>query len=160
MKKLKKVLLYFSLIALTFTIITVLTFVGLYTFSNKAKFDIDKIKYTNTNINIYDCNNCLIQDGNIGNSFVKLNTIKNDTINAFISIEDKDFYKHHGLNYKRMTKAMIKNITALKIKEGASTISQQLIKNTHLTNERTFKRKINEIMLTKELEKKLSKNKK
>lgn len=81
-----------------------------------------------------------------------------DTVkNAFISIEDKNFYFHKGLDYKRILKAAFVNLTSLSFKEGASTISQQLIKNTHLTNKKTFSRKITEIKLTKILEKKLSK---
>ena len=127
-------------------------------FSDKVKFDINKIRYSNISINLYDNQNRMIKDNTMGSSFVKLDTLNKDTIQAFISIEDKDFYKHHGLNYKRMAVAMLKNITSFKLKEGASTISQQLIKNTHLTNEKTFTRKINEIVLTKQLEKTLTKN--
>ncbi len=78
--------------------------------------------------------------------------------NAFISIEDKDFYKHHGLNYKRMIKAMYNNIRKGSFAEGASTISQQLIKNTHLTNQKTITRKLKEIALTAKLEQEFSKD--
>lgn len=81
-----------------------------------------------------------------------------DTVKkAFVAIEDKNFYFHKGLDYKRILKAAFVNLTSLSFKEGASTISQQLIKNTHLTNEKTLSRKITEIKLTKILEKKLSK---
>jgi len=89
---------------------------------------------------------------------VALEDLNEHTINAFIAAEDGRFYKHNGLNYKRMLKALITNIKAGAFKEGASTISQQLLKNTHLSNDKTIKRKLCEIKLTKQLEKKYSKN--
>lgn len=79
------------------------------------------------------------------------------TVQAFLSIEDKTFYKHNGMNYKRVVGAMVNNVKAKRLKEGASTISQQLVKNTYLTNEKTFKRKYEEVMTTFKLEKQLSK---
>lgn len=154
----KKVFLYTGIAILSFAIIGVLSIMGTYLLSDKVQFDINKIKYSNVSIALYDNNNRPIKDANYGTSFVKLNTLNDYTIDAFISIEDKNFYSHNGLNYKRMIKAMLKNITSFKIKEGASTISQQLIKNTHLTNEKTFTRKINEIALTRELEKNMTKD--
>lgn len=72
--------------------------------------------------------------------------------------EDKGFFKHNGFDIKRMAKAALKNMRARSFKEGASTISQQLIKNTHLSQEKTIKRKLKEIKLTRKLEKKYSKN--
>ena len=157
-KVIKKVLLYSSITLLCIIAVFSLFIVGTYLFSDKVQFDINKIKYSNISINLFDNSNRPIKDNTMGSSFVKLHTLNDYTIQAFISIEDKDFYKHHGLNYKRMAVAMLKNITSFKLKEGASTISQQLIKNTHLTNEKTFTRKINEIVLTKKLEKTLTKD--
>ena len=157
-KVIKNIFLYTGIILLSIVLIFSLYVFGTYLFSDKVKFDINKIKYSNIIINIFDNENRPIKDYTFGSSFVKLDTLNDYTIDAFISIEDKDFYKHKGLNYKRMAVAMLKNITSFKLKEGASTISQQLIKNTHLTNEKTFSRKINEIFLTKELEKTLTKD--
>ncbi|MBO5926337.1 MAG: transglycosylase domain-containing protein [Clostridia bacterium] len=90
--------------------------------------------------------------------YVSINKLSNNTINAFIAIEDRKFYKHNGIDYKRILGASLKNLKSMSFKEGASTISQQLIKNTHLTNEKTLKRKVIEYKLTKELEKKYEKN--
>lgn len=78
--------------------------------------------------------------------------------NAFIALEDKRFYSHHGYDAKRIIGATAKNLKAKSIVEGASTITQQLIKNTHLTSEKTIKRKINEVYLAIELEKRFSKD--
>lgn len=91
-------------------------------------------------------------------SGVKVENLKDDTVNAFIASEDRTFFSHSGLNYKRMLKALYKNVVSGSFKEGASTISQQLIKNTHLSNDKTISRKLKEIKLTKALEKSYGKN--
>ncbi|MDE6059243.1 MAG: penicillin-binding protein [Clostridia bacterium] len=77
--------------------------------------------------------------------------------NAFVAIEDKNFYTHHGFDYKRIAKAAMKNIASFSFKQGASTISQQLIKNTHLSSQKTITRKLKEYKLTRILEKRYSK---
>ena len=77
---------------------------------------------------------------------------------AFISAEDKNFYTHRGLDYKRMARALFANLKAGAFKQGASTISQQLVKNTQLNSEKTLARKLKEIKLTRQLEKKYSKD--
>lgn len=77
--------------------------------------------------------------------------------NAFVAVEDKNFYRHNGFDYKRIVKAALKNIASFSFREGASTISQQLIKNTHLSSEKTIKRKLKEYKLTRALEKNYSK---
>ncbi|MDY6367971.1 MAG: transglycosylase domain-containing protein, partial [Clostridia bacterium] len=78
-------------------------------------------------------------------------------VNAFVAIEDKRFYQHDGIDGRGMARAFFNNIFSFSFKEGASTITQQLVKNTHLSGEKTLKRKIAEIKLAKELEKKYSK---
>lgn len=120
---------------------------------------------TNKLINV--ANSFVILDDNgqeiaLTNSSNKTSSITYDklndyTINAFVASEDRNFFKHDGLNYKRMLKAAWTNITSRSFKEGASTISQQLIKNTHLSSDKTLKRKLNEIKLTRSLEKKFNK---
>lgn len=110
-------------------------------------------------IEIFDNENRPIKEENQFNGdFCKLESLHQYTKDAFISIEDKEFYNHKGLNKKRIVKAMINNIKSGKLKEGASTISQQLIKNTHLSNEKTFERKLKEMALTKKLENNFSKD--
>lgn len=95
---------------------------------------------------------------NLDNNYTKLSDVPKHLINAFISIEDKNFYNHKGLNYKRIVKAAINNVINGSYVEGASTISQQLIKNKYLTNEKSISRKIKEAYLTKKLEKSYSKD--
>jgi penicillin-binding protein 1A len=77
---------------------------------------------------------------------------------AIIAIEDARFYKHAGVDYQGVLRALTVNAASGKIVEGGSTITQQLVKNTLVTNERTFKRKVQEAMLSFQLEQKLSKD--
>lgn len=84
--------------------------------------------------------------------FVDIEDVGEHTKNAFIAVEDKRFYDHGGIDYRRIASAVLANIKAGKFREGASTITQQLIKNTHLSNEKTLKRKINEMRLARALE--------
>ena len=80
------------------------------------------------------------------------------TKQAFIDVEDRRFYKHHGFDQKGIARALLHNLKSRSLKEGASTISQQLIKNSHLSQEKTLKRKLQEWKLTRQLEKKYSKD--
>lgn len=159
----KKFIKYFF-ISLTILILILLVSLSFYIgsiYTNALKIDIDEAKLSApfTTIEIFDNDNKPIREDNIINeNFVEGYELSEDTKNAFISIEDKDFYTHHGVNYKRMVKAMINNIKAGKFKEGASTITQQLIKNSHLTSAKTFERKITEIALSQKLEKQYSKD--
>ena len=85
--------------------------------------------------------------------------IPKHTVDAFVSCEDKKFFTHKGVDYKRIAGAARKDIKSGKPKEGASTISQQVVKNTHLSGEKTVRRKLEETKLAKELERKYSKEK-
>ena len=89
---------------------------------------------------------------------VKIADIPQHTKQAFVDTEDKRFYAHGGFDVKRIVRAAWNNVKAGSFKEGASTISQQLIKNTHLTQEKTFKRKLREWKLTRQLEKQYTKD--
>ena len=93
-----------------------------------------------------------------GNSVVKLKDLPPFTPLAFISMEDKAFYSHNGINPKRMVGAMLTNLKAGKAKQGASTITQQLVKNSFLSSEKTLDRKLKEIKLAFEVEKKFTKD--
>ena len=83
---------------------------------------------------------------------MKLKDISPNLINATISIEDKNFYKHKGFDYLRIVKAMFNNIKNKKNIEGASTITQQYAKNLFLNFDKKWSRKINEAWLTIRLE--------
>jgi len=83
--------------------------------------------------------------------------INSNCLNAFIAVEDKNFYHHHGLSLSRIAKAFANNLAAGYSKEGASTITQQLVKNTYLTNEKTLQRKIREAILALKVEQNFTK---
>ncbi|MBD5092448.1 MAG: hypothetical protein HDT36_03600, partial [Clostridiales bacterium] len=90
--------------------------------------------------------------------FVEPNEISDNLKNAFVALEDKRFYSHKGYDIVRMGGAAVKNIKAGGIREGASTITQQLVKNTHLTQERTLSRKLKELAIAIQLEKEYDKD--
>ncbi len=89
---------------------------------------------------------------------VPFSQIPKTVVNAFTSVEDKRFYSHHGFDEKRILRALFCNLKSRSFRQGASTISQQLIKNTHLTQDKTLKRKLCEWKLTRQLEKRYTKN--
>jgi penicillin-binding protein 1A len=77
---------------------------------------------------------------------------------AFLAAEDASFYEHRGLNYLGMLRALVVNVRAGRTKQGASTITQQVIKNVVLTADRNYERKIKETILARDLEQSLSKD--
>ena len=83
--------------------------------------------------------------------FVPFDLIPKNLINAFISAEDSNFYKNSGIDFLAIFRASINNVLSVVKGEeslgGASTITQQVVKNFLLTNERTFSRKIKEAIL-------------
>ena len=135
-------------------------FVAYSVITKGAVLDSSKLKGSGQHVTILDDNGNELTNASleIQKKSVSVNKLQPHTINAFIASEDRKFYKHNGLNYKRMLKALLKNISSHSFKEGASTISQQLIKNTHLSSDKTIKRKLKEIKLTKKLEKRYSKD--
>ena len=127
----------------------VITIIGLYTYAYLSpKLDIK----TSGSLYLYDNNNDLIYQGSRNNEWADLEDISSYLIDATIAVEDKNFYKHHGFDYLRIAKAMYLNIKNGYIVQGASTISQQYIKNLYLDFDQTWKRKIEEAFLTLELE--------
>ncbi len=117
------------------------------------KIDKNKLVDLNRTINFYDINGKLLLEKSNGKNVVEISDIKEYTKKAFVAIEDKRFYNHDGVDIKGVFRALKNNIFSMSYKEGASTITQQLIKNTHLTSEKTIKRKFAELKLARELEK-------
>ena len=88
---------------------------------------------------------------------VKIEQIPKYLQQAFIAIEDNRFYEHNGIDPRGLARAAYANIMSNEIAEGGSTITQQLAKNAYLTQDRTFKRKIQEVFLALQLEKQYTK---
>lgn len=78
---------------------------------------------------------------------------------AVLAAEDAHFYEHEGLNYLGMLRAMIVNLRSGRTRQGASTITQQVVKNLLLDPERSYRRKIREVILARQLEQELPKDK-
>ena len=107
---------------------------------------------TSGSLYLYDNQNELIYQGSRSNEWANLEDISQYLIDAVVAVEDKNFYNHHGFDYPRIAKAMLTNIKKKAIVQGASTISQQYIKNLYLDFDKTWERKIEEAFLTLELE--------
>ena len=89
--------------------------------------------------------------------FVPLNKIPDNMKNAAIAVEDSRFWKHKGIDYIAIIRALLKDIAYVQLKEGGSTITQQLAKVIFLTPEKTVKRKLREAALAVKIEKNLTK---
>ncbi len=89
--------------------------------------------------------------------FVPINKIPEHMINSVIAVEDSRFWKHKGIDYLAIARAVIKDILYVGLKEGGSTITQQLAKVMFLTPEKTLKRKLREAALAIKIEKSLDK---
>ena len=89
--------------------------------------------------------------------YIPYEDISSNVINAFVALEDKRFFTHKGIDYYRTAGALAHNIKSGRIKEGGSTITQQLAKNTMLSSEKTLSRKIKEMSLARKIEKEFSK---
>lgn len=127
----------------------VVIIIGLYTYA----FLSPKLELkTAGQFYIYDNKDELLYQGSKTRKWVDIEDINYNLLNAVISIEDKNFYDHHGFDYLRIAKAMYQNIKNKKITQGASTISQQYVKNIYLDFSSTWERKIEEAFLTLELE--------
>ncbi len=88
---------------------------------------------------------------------VKISQIPKDLQNAFIAVEDARFYEHSGIDPRGILRALWANIIGGGVTEGGSTITQQLAKNAYLTQDRTLKRKIQEMFLALQLEREYTK---
>ena len=148
MKLLKKSLK----ILIVFTIIFFIIYYGIYFYASTTdKLDINSA----SGYYMYDMNDELIDDNY---EWVKLENISKYLIDATISIEDKNFYKHKGFDFFRIIKSLYINVTNKKTLQGASTISQQLVKNLFLDFDKTWERKVKEAWLTVRLESQYSKD--
>ncbi len=154
MKFLKKLALLICLIVIISCVI-----LGFMIFS-MPDLSVEKITDISQTLTIYDLNNEVCTTINAGQNRqnISFEEIPQNTINALIATEDIRFYEHNGIDIKRIFGAILSDIKAGSFKEGASTLTQQLIKNSHLTNEKTIMRKVNEAILALQLENKYDKN--
>ena len=89
---------------------------------------------------------------------VKLDDVPASLVQGLLATEDRDFYRHSGISFKGIARAMWVNLLAGKLVQGGSTITQQLVKNFYLSSERSLTRKINEAFMALILEARFNKN--
>jgi 1A family penicillin-binding protein len=90
---------------------------------------------------------------------VPYDQLPRDLVNAAVAVEDNKFYQHGGYDLSGIVRAALKNFTAGHVRQGASTITQQLARNSFALKERTFRRKLLEILLAKRVEERFGKQK-
>lgn len=121
---------------------------------DSTELDLDSLTSYSHTVTVLDADGDPVDGALYGSDkiYVKIDELPAYVTDAFIAIEDKRFYSHRGVDYKRMASALLSDLKSRSFREGGSTITQQLIKNTHLSNEKTLKRKIVEIRLARALE--------
>ncbi|WP_227939385.1 transglycosylase domain-containing protein [Alkalihalobacillus deserti] len=150
----------FIVFLLLFLVTGLASSMQLHSFVQSApKIDDDAFTYSNSSI-LYDQNDEPIATLNNGEDrqSTKIEHIPQHVQDAFIAIEDVRFYEHSGLDLKRIGGAVISNITNGFGSAGGSTITQQVVKNSLLTSEKSIKRKVQEAYLALELEKEYTKD--
>ncbi|NLK67516.1 MAG: PBP1A family penicillin-binding protein [Campylobacteraceae bacterium] len=130
-------------------------------FYTEVKYDMDAIinYYPRLTTQIYDRNGDLIANvfDEENRVYVRYEDIPGRVIEALVAIEDTNFFEHEGINVEAIIRALIKDIQAGGFVQGASTLTQQLIKNIVLTSEKKIDRKIKEVILALKLENELTK---
>jgi 1A family penicillin-binding protein len=127
--------------------------------SRIAQFDLKRLRDMESASIIYDRNNNVLGKIFIQNrDTISFDDIPYSVIQAVLAAEDNRFFQHHGADYYGMLRAALKNYRAGRIRQGASTLTQQLARNTYRLSERTYGRKLLEILLARAIEDRFSKN--
>ncbi len=162
-RDIKKWFKYFFIFSLISFLIIILFIFGIFVYYSKDLPNPEKInkRFIPESTKIFDrTGKHLLYEihGEEKRTVIKFKDIPTSVKYATISLEDQDFYFHHGIKISSIFRAALKDILHKGVAQGGSTITQQFIKNSILTNERTFTRKIKEIILAIEIEQKFSKD--
>ena len=123
-------------------------------------FDLNKLEQMESASVILDRNGKIFGQIYVENrETVPYEQLPADLINAVVAVEDAKFYQHHGYDLLGIIRAALKNFTAGHVRQGASTITQQLARNSFSLKERTFRRKLLEIFLSQRIEDQFGKQK-
>ncbi len=125
-----------------------------------APLDLEKLEQLSQSSAVYDKDSQLVAviAGKERRTNVPLISVPRDVQNAFLAAEDARFYDHFGIDPYRMGGALLANMKSGGFSQGASTITQQLVKLTHLTADKTIVRKLTEIFMALKLERTLNKD--
>lgn len=137
-----------------FAILTIIGGIYIYAFIDRLSLDEQR-----KNITIYDTNGNVMYESNFKKDmqWTPISNIPKFVQNAFVSVEDKRFEYHAGIDPIRISKALLTNISHGDILQGGSTITQQYAKNLFLTNEQNVQRKVQEMLYSARLEMQYSK---
>lgn len=155
MSKVKKVLLTILAALIGVLLLFCAAFYVFFDVPDWQKLDISKLSALAQTSSMYDMNGELMSElrGSENRIVVSLDEIPLHTRQAFIAAEDLRFYDHRGIDVYRILGALRSNLKSGSLAEGASTITQQLAKLTHLSAEKTIRRKLEEINLAFQIEK-------
>ncbi|MCF6288150.1 MAG: penicillin-binding protein 1A [Proteobacteria bacterium] len=161
MKRLFKIIWFFTKLGLFFLILGVATLYVTYKVMEKDLPSVDSIREYKLQVplRVYSKDGKLIQVfGTKRRSPAALKDVPQNLINAYIAGEDANFYSHYGIDPKGILRAVYEIITTGKKKTGGSTITMQLTRNVFLTLDQTYTRKLKEIFLAIKLEQTISKD--
>lgn len=138
----------------------VLAFVLVFDVAHWQRLDPQRLHALAQTSTLYDRNGELISElrGTENRTVVSLSEVPLRTQQAFLAAEDLRFYSHRGIDLYRIFGALVSNIRSGSFSEGASTITQQLAKLTHLSAEKTIRRKLEEVFLALQIERAYSKD--
>lgn len=155
MSKVKKVLLTILAALIGVLLLFCAAFYVFFDVPDWQKLDISRLSALAQTSSMYDMNGELMSElrGLENRIIVSLDEIPLHTRQAFIAAEDLRFYDHRGIDVYRILGALRSNLKSGSLAEGASTITQQLAKLTHLSAEKTIRRKLEEINLAFQIEK-------
>src|SRR5438477_10313750 len=123
-------------------------------------FDLSKLEQMESASVIVDRNDKIFGQIYVENrETVPYEQLPRDLINAVVAVEDNKFYQHGGYDLSGIVRAALKNFTSGHVRQGASTITQQLARNSFALKERTFRRKLLEVLLAKRIEERFGKQK-
>ncbi|MDL2225488.1 PBP1A family penicillin-binding protein [Eubacteriales bacterium OttesenSCG-928-M02] len=159
--KIKRAIRFTALfITFLFFLVVAVSAVFLLTHPGFATLDTDKITDADVNTLLYDYKDDVVKSvfGGQNRQWAPLSDIPREVQLCFVAAEDARFYQHKGVDIYRIFGALWADIKSGSLKEGASTITQQLMKNSHLTSEKTWIRKIEEAILAIKLEQQYDKD--
>ena len=149
MKKIFKAFIWAILTVTTVFSVSVFVFLVIPT---KTELNVKSLENTNDFTTFYDRHNNVITTSSTISGKLYADKVTTLTKQAFIASEDKRFYSHHGIDILRIIKAVFIDLKNANFSQGASTITQQLVKNTQLSGKKTISRKLKEIKLAQKME--------
>lgn len=154
----KKLVLLVTSLGLCFVLGAALAVVLLARFGDFPSIDSAQAYRPSVSSKIYDRNNRVVSEIYIEKrTLVPYQTIPRHVVNAFVAAEDANFFRHKGVDYTAIARAVMKDILSGGFAQGGSTITQQTVKSLFLTPEKSIRRKLKEVILAYRIEKKLTK---